>query len=88
MRSRTGWRSPASRSPPSERAALEEAVRRALSEDRRVNEKLLQVHVENNTALLSGRQGDVDSHDAAIETAAHVPGVVAVEDDIEIMPAV
>ena len=53
-----------------------------------MNEHLIKVQVENHTAFLSGRQGDVDAHHAAIETAAHVPGIVAVEDDIEIMPAV
>lgn len=74
--------------PPSERADLEEEVRRALTDDRRVNEHLLDVHVENNTVLLTGRQADVDAHHAAVETAAHVPGVAGVEDDIEIMPSV
>ena len=74
--------------PPSERADVEEVVRRALAADQRVNEHLLDVHVEQNTVFLSGRQGDVDAHNAAVEIAAHVPGVVAVEDDIEIMPAV
>ncbi len=74
--------------PPSQREDLERAVRRALAEDRRVNEHLLVVDVENETVFLSGRQGDVDAHDAAVETALHVPGVAAVEDDIEIMPAV
>jgi len=74
--------------PPSERSDVETVVRRALAADRRVNEHLLDVHVEQNTVFLSGRQGDVDAHNAAVEIAAHVPGVVAVEDDIEIMPAV
>jgi hyperosmotically inducible periplasmic protein len=74
--------------PPSVRANLEEEVRRALAADRRVNEHLLNVEVENSTVILTGRQGDVDAHHAAVETAAHVPGVVAVEDDVEIMPAV
>jgi osmotically-inducible protein OsmY len=53
-----------------------------------VNEHLLYVKVENETVFLSGRQGDVDARDAAVETAVHVPGVAAVEDEIEIMPAV
>jgi hyperosmotically inducible periplasmic protein len=74
--------------PPSARAPLEAEVRRALAADRRVNEHLLDVKVQNNTVFLAGRQGDVDAHNAAVEVAAHVPGVVAVEDDIEIMPAV
>ena len=74
--------------PLSERADLEEAVHHALAADRRVNEHLLQVQVENNSVFLSGRQGDVAARDAAIESAAHVPGVVGVVDDIEIMPAV
>jgi osmotically-inducible protein OsmY len=74
--------------PPSRRPDLGEAVRHALAEDRRVNEHLLEVQVENNSVFLSGRQGDVDARNAAIETAAHVPGVVGVVDDIEIMPAV
>jgi hyperosmotically inducible periplasmic protein len=74
--------------PPSQHPDLERAVRRALAEDRRVNEHLLYVKVENETVFLSGRQGDVDARDAAVETAVHVPGVAAVEDEIEIMPAV
>ncbi len=53
-----------------------------------MNEHTLLVHVAHNTVFLSGRQGDVDSRDAAVETAAHVPGVAGVEDDIEVMPAV
>jgi hyperosmotically inducible protein len=74
--------------PPTHEPDLEESVRRALAEDRRENEHLLVVQVENNTVFLSGRQGDVDAHNAAVVTAAHVPGVAAVEDDIEIIPAV
>jgi hyperosmotically inducible protein len=74
--------------PPTDHADLEEEVRHALAADRRVNARLLDVRVENNTVFLAGRQGDVDAHHAAVETAAHVPGVVAVEDDVEIMPAV
>jgi hyperosmotically inducible protein len=74
--------------PPRQRDDLERAVRRALAEDRRVNEHLLDVKIENETVFLSGRQGDVDAHDAAVETAIHVPGVAAVEDDIEIIPAI
>jgi osmotically-inducible protein OsmY len=53
-----------------------------------VNEHLIKVQVENRTVFLSGRQGDVDAHHAAVETAVHVQGVVAVEDEIEIIPAV
>ena len=63
-------------------------MRRALAADRRVYEHLLDVQVQNNTVFLAGRQGDVHAHNAAVEVAAHVPGVVAVEDDIQIMPAV
>ena len=74
--------------PLSRRPDLQEAVRHALAEDRRVNEHLLEVQVENNSVFLTGRQGDVDARNAAVETAAHVPGVVGVVDDIEIMPAV
>jgi osmotically-inducible protein OsmY len=74
--------------PVSERGPLEDEVRRALAADRRVNIHLLTIQVANNTVFLSGRQGDVDAHNAAIEIATHVPGVAAVEDDIEILPAV
>jgi hyperosmotically inducible protein len=74
--------------PPTDPTDLAADVRRALAEDRRVNEHTLLVQVKNNTVFLAGRQGDVDSRDAAVETAVHVPGVAAVEDDIEIMPPV
>jgi osmotically-inducible protein OsmY len=74
--------------PLDDQPSLEERVRRALAEDRRVNEHLLSVAVEENTVILAGRQGTIDAHDAAVETAVHVPGVAAVEDEIEIMPAV
>ena len=74
--------------PPSERAELQKAVQRALAADQRVNEHLIHVEVVNNTVFLSGRQGDVDARNAAVEIASHVPGVAAVEDDLEIMPAV
>jgi len=74
--------------PPSERAELEERVRKALAQDTRVDEHALVVEVRDNTAILSGRQGDVDAHNAAVETALHIPGIVAVDDEIEIMPAV
>jgi osmotically-inducible protein OsmY len=74
--------------PPSERAACEELLRAALSADRRINEHLIQVHLENGTAYLSGRQDTVEAHDAVIEIAAHVPGVTAVVDDLEVRPFV
>jgi mycothiol synthase len=74
--------------PPRQGSDLERMVKRALAEDRRVNEHLLDVQVENETVTLSGRQGTVDARDAAIETATHVPGVAGVVDEIEIMPAV
>jgi hyperosmotically inducible periplasmic protein len=67
---------------------LEARVKRALAEDRRVNEHLLSVTAEKNTVVLTGRQSTIDAHDAAVETAIHVKGVAAVEDDIETMPAV
>jgi osmotically-inducible protein OsmY len=73
--------------PPSDRAALEDAVRHALAADRRVNEHVLELRVENNEVFLTGRQDTVDARDAAVETSAHVPGVVAVDEDIEIMPS-
>jgi osmotically-inducible protein OsmY len=74
--------------PPSERAAAEEAVRAALAADTRVNEHLVRVRVENGTAYLTGRQDTVGARDAATEAAAHVPGIVAVQNDLEVMPSV
>jgi osmotically-inducible protein OsmY len=74
--------------PPSERAAAEEAVRAALAADTRVNEHLVRVHVENGTAYLTGRQDTVGARDAATEAAARVPGIVAVQNDLAVMPSV
>jgi osmotically-inducible protein OsmY len=74
--------------PRSERAAREELLRAALDTHRRINEHLIQVHVENGTAYLSGRQNPVEAHDAVIKIAAHVPSVTAVVDDLEVWPFV
>jgi len=74
--------------PPSEHAPAEEAVREALAADPRVNEHLIRVQVTEGIAYLSGRQDTVDARDAATETAAHVPGVLGVENDLEVLPSV
>jgi len=46
------------------------------------------VTVEGGIAYLTGRQERVQGSDAATEVAAHVPGVLAVSNDIEMMPGV
>lgn len=74
--------------PPRLEPTLEEAVRDALERDQRVNAHLLIVEVDNKVAYLSGRQETVEAHDAAIETAAHVPGVLAVSDAVDVAPSV
>jgi osmotically-inducible protein OsmY len=74
--------------PPTDHPPLEEAVREALAADPRVNEHLISVHVTNNTAFLTGRQDTIGARDAATEVAAHVPGIVAVENDLEVLPSV
>jgi hyperosmotically inducible periplasmic protein len=68
--------------------SAEEAVMAALAADDRVNEHLIRVCVENGIAYLSGRQDNVAARDAAIEVAAHVPGILGVSNDIEVLPSV
>lgn len=67
---------------------LEDTVRQALADDPRVNEHLILVSVENGIAFLAGRQDTVDARDAAEEVAAHIPGIVAVQNDLEVIPSV
>jgi hyperosmotically inducible periplasmic protein len=74
--------------PPTGHAPLEEAVRAALAADPRVNEHLIRVRVEDGLAYLIGRQGTVDAREAATEVAAHVPGIMGVNNDLEVIPAV
>ena len=66
---------------------LEQTVREALAADRRVNENLVVVKVENREVFLSGRQDTIDAVRAATETVAHVPGVVAVSNEMEVLPS-
>ena len=65
----------------------EELVREALKGDPRVNVHAIVVRVENGIAFLAGRQETVQASDAATEVAAHVPGILGVANDIEIMPS-
>jgi osmotically-inducible protein OsmY len=74
--------------PPVEHPAGEQGVREALAADPRVNERLVVVQVADGIAYLTGRQDTVDARDAATETAAHVPGITGVVNEIEVMPSV
>jgi hyperosmotically inducible periplasmic protein len=74
--------------PVDDRPPLAESVRAALAADRRVNEHLIYVEAENGAVYLTGRQETVDAVDAATEVATHVPGVVAVNNDLEVMPSI
>jgi osmotically-inducible protein OsmY len=69
------------------RSMLEEAVREALEADSRVNMHLVTVRVEDDTVYLSGRQDTVQAVEAAGEVAAHVPGVVGIVNDLEVLPS-
>jgi hyperosmotically inducible protein len=74
--------------PVDDRPPLAESVKAALAADRRVNEHLVYVQAKNGAVYLTGRQETVDAVDAATEVAAHVPGVVAVDNDLEVMPSI
>jgi osmotically-inducible protein OsmY len=67
---------------------LDEQVREAFEADPRVNAYLLIVSVQDGVAYLTGRQDTVEASDAATEVATHVPGILAVSNDIEIMASV
>lgn len=68
--------------------SLEEQVREALEADPRVNAYLVIVRVEEGVVYLTGRQDTVQASDAATEIVAHIPGVLGVSNDLEIMPSV
>jgi osmotically-inducible protein OsmY len=68
--------------------SLVESVREAFEADPRVNANVVMVSVEDGIAYLTGRQETVQGSDAATEVAAHVPGILGVSNDIEIMPSV
>jgi len=74
--------------PPAPGPPPEEAVRRALADDDRVNEHLVSVRVENGVAYLTGRQDTVEAREAATEAAAHAPGIVGVVNDLEVLASV
>jgi osmotically-inducible protein OsmY len=73
---------------PVEEPSLLDRIREALCQDARVNEHLAVVRLESGVAFLSGRQETVQAWEAATEVVLRVPGVVAVENDMEVMPAV
>ena len=68
--------------------SLEERVRQALDNDPRVHVHVLIVHVADGIAYLTGRQETVQASDAATEVAIHVPGILGVSNDIEILTSV
>jgi osmotically-inducible protein OsmY len=67
---------------------LAEQVRAAFDADPRMNAYVAVVRVEDGIAYLTGRQETVQASEAAAEVAAHVPGILGVVNDIEIMPSV
>ena len=67
------------------RVTLAQRVREALEDDPRINASVMTVSVDDRVAYLTGRQGTTDVSEAATEVAAHVPGIVAVSNDIEII---
>jgi osmotically-inducible protein OsmY len=67
---------------------LDQMVREALEDDKRVNAYLLIISVEDGVACLTGRQDTVDASDAASEVALRIPGIVGVSNDIEIESSV
>jgi osmotically-inducible protein OsmY len=66
---------------------LAESVREALEDDPRVDAFVLVVRVEDGIAYLTGRQETVQASDAATEVAVHVPGILGVSSDIEVLPS-
>ena len=68
--------------------SLEEMVRKALEADIRVNAYVVIVRVEDGIAYLTGRQETLQASEAATEVAVHVPGILGVSNDLEIMPSV
>jgi len=67
---------------------LEQLVREALEDDKRVNSYLLRIKVQDGVAILTGRQDTVQASDAATETALCVPGMLGVNNDVEIESSV
>lgn len=68
--------------------SLEENVRAALEADPRVNAHLIDIHVDLGMATLTGRQETIQASQAATEIAAHVPGILGVSNDIEVLPSI
>ena len=68
--------------------SLEERVQEALEADPRVHGHLVIVRIEEGMAYLTGRQETVQASEAATEIALHVPGILGVSNDIEVMPSV
>lgn len=67
---------------------LEQLVREAMEDDKRVNSYLLRIRIEDGVAILTGRQDTVQASAAAREAALRVPGIIGVNDDIEIESSV
>ncbi len=70
------------------RLPLDEQVRSALAHDPRIHEHVLFVNVADGIAYLTGRQETVQASEAATQVALHVPGILGVSNDIEILPSV
>jgi hyperosmotically inducible protein len=68
--------------------SLAQRVKAALAADPRVNEHLIEVREERGFISLTGRQDTVGASAAATEVVAHVPGVLGVNNDLEVMPSV
>jgi len=74
--------------PPPPALSPEDMVHAVLVADRRVNAHLVVVRVENGVVHLSGRQDTVQARAAAAESAARVPGIVSVRNDLEVRSSV
>lgn len=74
--------------PPSERAGIPEAVRRALEQDDRVNHHLIEIRMQGGTIYLDGRQDTVQACDAAAEIAESVAGAGSVVSNLEVRPSI
>lgn len=68
--------------------SLEQSIYDALAVDTRVNVHLIEIENDLGMVTLSGRQGTVEAQEAAIEIAAHQPGVLGISNEIEVKPEI
>jgi len=65
----------------------EQEVRAALEADPRVNAHLIDIKFDLGMVTLTGRQETLQASQAATEIAVHVPGILGVSNEIEVMPS-